>query len=228
MRQAFTSADVDQALADAQRFKDEGNYEQALERHIWYHKYALKYAPAHYGVRLSFALGTWTELGQVYPKALDALRAIRDETLATYRKTSSDSLLLGEVMRLNFCLNDLQSAKELFYEVRKKGVDDPSLMLDLDEILAGGEETWARDVIGDPNEKLERIKDQRDLTALSMKLNKSLGDLAEFLDESYARQVATLLGAVEKTHGLSAARALQKQALKFLDSPIIRDALNGD
>jgi hypothetical protein len=226
MPQNFASEDVDQALADAQQFKLEGKFEQAVERHLWYHENALKYAPAHYGVRLSFALSAWAELGTVYPKALDALRLTRDNALATYRMDPSDSLLLGEVMSLNFCLNDIRSAKELFYEGLKHDADT-NLMLNLDEILEAGEEAWARDIIGDPDEKLERIKDQRDHLALSMKLNKSLGDYAEFLDESFARQIGMLLEAVQKTYGLPKAQALQQEALKFLDLPEIREAISG-
>ncbi|MEQ1823465.1 MAG: hypothetical protein ABL949_13225 [Fimbriimonadaceae bacterium] len=226
MPQNFTGEDVDRALADAQQFKLAGNFEQALERHLWYHENALKYAPAHCGVRLSFALNAWAELGKVYKVALEALRLTRDNALATYRMAPSDSLLLGEVMSLNFCLNDIRSAKELFYEGLKHNADT-NLMLNLDEILEAGEEAWARDIIGDPNERLESIKDQRDLIALSMKLNKSLGDHAKFLDESYARQIAMLLEAVEKTHGLPKAQELQQEALTILDLPEIRAAISG-
>src|SRR5258708_507286 len=81
--QTYTSVDVQRALEDAERFQREGKYAQSLERHIWYHQNALKYAPAQSGVRLSFALSDWAELGKVYPKALAALRSTRDEALAT-------------------------------------------------------------------------------------------------------------------------------------------------
>src|SRR5947207_1761673 len=113
---AYTSADVQRALDDAERFTRDGKYEQALERQLWYHRNALQYAPAQYGVRLSFALSGWVQLGKVYPKALAALRSTRDEALATYKKVPSDSLQFGEVMSIDFALDDLASAKALFYE----------------------------------------------------------------------------------------------------------------
>jgi len=65
----YTAEDVSHALDKAEEYKREGKYAQALERQIWFHKNALKYAPAMRGVRLSFALGVWIELGQVICRA---------------------------------------------------------------------------------------------------------------------------------------------------------------
>jgi len=196
--QTYTSADVQRALEDAERFTREGKYQQALERHIWYHRNALKYAPSEYGVRLSFALSDWAKLGKVYPKALGALRSARDEALATYRKDPSDSLMLGEVMSIDFALNDLRSAKALFYEGRKHGVRD-SLMLQLDRIVAAGELKWAGDVIGDPTKRLEEIRSEREQ---SMSALKDRQDLAKGVNEMFAAEIANLVKAVAKVNGL--------------------------
>ncbi len=222
---SFTKADVDRALSDASRLRHEGRYEDALERHIWYHKNAMRYAPEHYGVRLSFALAYWAELGGVFPKAKDALRSVRDETLAAYRKKPSDWLVFGEVMSLNMYLDDLESAMALFYEGRKNRVEETGLLLYLDRILATGDKKWARDVIGDPRARLALIEDQVFMRNRFMRRDETPGDMKGMLDESDARQVAILLKAVGSIDGLSAAQALQNEALKFLDSPIIREAL---
>src|SRR4051812_22582627 len=74
LQKSYTAADVERALEDAEKFAREGKYQQALERHIWYHENALKYDQAQFGVRLSFALSDWAELGKVYPPAKVALR----------------------------------------------------------------------------------------------------------------------------------------------------------
>ncbi|MDM5180363.1 hypothetical protein PO883_24580 [Massilia sp. DJPM01] len=75
-------------LQNAAKASREGRHEEALQEFIWFHHHALEEEPSLYGVRLSFALGYWTELGQVYPKALDALRAIR--------KDKAEALLRGD------------------------------------------------------------------------------------------------------------------------------------
>ncbi len=60
---------------------DAGQYAAALRDHLWFHQHALAEEPALCGVRLSFALGDWVELGKKYPPALVKLRVIRDQTL---------------------------------------------------------------------------------------------------------------------------------------------------
>jgi hypothetical protein len=65
-------------LSQAERDAATGRYANALTKHVWLFDNTLKYAPAMAGVRLSFALGDWAELGKTYPPALDKLRAVRD------------------------------------------------------------------------------------------------------------------------------------------------------
>lgn len=146
----YTSADVQAALADASRFAAEGLYEQALERHVWYHENALKYSPAQFGVRLSFALSAWADLGEAYPEAMEALRIARDNALSTYRRDPTDALMFMEVLSVDFALDDLTAAKDLFYEGLDHGMDRFMFSLYLDRILATGDTQWARDVIGNP------------------------------------------------------------------------------
>ena len=69
------------ALEAAEDFADAGKYAEALERHEWYHRNALRIDPAQSGVRLSFALSSWKELADQYPPALASLKAIRDANI---------------------------------------------------------------------------------------------------------------------------------------------------
>jgi len=55
-------------------------YEVALSKHLWFHENAISLRPSLSGVRLSFALSYWLELGEVYPPALEKMKQIRDET----------------------------------------------------------------------------------------------------------------------------------------------------
>ncbi|ATQ77529.1 hypothetical protein CR152_25770 [Massilia violaceinigra] len=64
-------------LLKADEAAREGRHEVASQEFIWFHHHALDEEPSLYGVRLFFAPSYWNELGQVYPKALDALHAIR-------------------------------------------------------------------------------------------------------------------------------------------------------
>src|SRR5688572_26854027 len=86
-----TAYSAEDGLERARRFAERGKYEEALREHIDFHDNILKTHPAMYGVRLSFALSAWIDLGQEYPKALTALKDIRDQ--------KTDRLVKGEMNR---------------------------------------------------------------------------------------------------------------------------------
>ncbi len=65
---------LQEAVADT----DAKRYADALAKHVWFHHHALEHRPSMYGVRLSFALTYWKELGQSYPPAMDKLKEIRE------------------------------------------------------------------------------------------------------------------------------------------------------
>jgi hypothetical protein len=73
------SPDPDKILDEARADAHNGNHQDALLKHIWFHHNALKYERSLYGVRLSFALSDWLALGSSYPPALQALKDVRDK-----------------------------------------------------------------------------------------------------------------------------------------------------
>ncbi|HKB15254.1 MAG TPA: hypothetical protein VKF62_04275, partial [Planctomycetota bacterium] len=56
-------------LDEAEALREQGKYEEALQKHIWIHEHSLEQDAAFVGVRLSYALSDWIELGAKYPKA---------------------------------------------------------------------------------------------------------------------------------------------------------------
>ena len=66
-------------LDEARSDRVAGRYDDALRKHLWFHKEALRYEPAMCGVRRSFALGDWGNLAHKHPPALAALRKLRGE-----------------------------------------------------------------------------------------------------------------------------------------------------
>jgi predicted Ser/Thr protein kinase len=63
---------------EARTLANQTNYDAALQRQLWYFNHALDYDPAQVGVRLSFTLSDWADLGRSYPKAREAMIEIRD------------------------------------------------------------------------------------------------------------------------------------------------------
>jgi hypothetical protein len=112
----------DEAISDTKA----GRYVDALAKHVWFHENALKIAPAFYGVRLSFALVDWVELGKAYPPALEKLKGIRDQTADRIRntvgnhstaQTDRDRLrdAFHDVVSINKYLKETGKSKDLFF-----------------------------------------------------------------------------------------------------------------
>lgn len=118
---------VDQALDDARTFREKGEFAKALERHEWYHANALRFAPAQYGVRLSFALGDWIELGKQYPPAIASLKRIRDEGTKTLEDGKGDAHLFHDVETINDRLSESDATIVLF---KKLDAEHPALAAD--------------------------------------------------------------------------------------------------
>src|SRR5262245_14212562 len=78
--------DPSKILAEAQADARAGRNADALAKHLWFHNNALKIQSTLYGVRLSFALGSWMDLAMQYPPAMQALTRTRDQAGARLRQ----------------------------------------------------------------------------------------------------------------------------------------------
>jgi len=101
---------LDEARADATA----GRYKNALAKLVWFHRNALKYQPALYGVRLSFALGDWVALGKSYPPALMKLKATRDEAGQNAREGNTPRESFNDFAAINDEVKEEKKTKELF------------------------------------------------------------------------------------------------------------------
>lgn len=129
--------DPHKILREAQADARAQRYEDALAKHVWFHRNALKYRSSLSGVRLSFALSYWCRLGMMYPPALGKLKEIRDEAeedvtngrhvRESFRDLRAINKRVGEESRTKdiFVLPDAQNAdvaKEVY------GLAQPALI----------------------------------------------------------------------------------------------------
>lgn len=112
-----------QAYEAAKKFAAEGAYPEALERHEWFHHHALEHCPSLYGVRLSYALSAWFELGAKYPPALASLRHIRDQGADQVLLPESSDELFHEVAAINRALGENLATMTLFRELEQAWPD---------------------------------------------------------------------------------------------------------
>lgn len=94
-------------------------YETALAKHLWFHNNALKYKRSFYGVRLSFALSYWVELGEKYPPALDELKKVRNSACAKVKKETSPYQHFHDCSSINQYLNEPNLTIDTFIWLEK-------------------------------------------------------------------------------------------------------------
>src|SRR5947209_19742990 len=94
------------ALKAAKELASEGRYEEALQKHLWFHDHALEHTPALAGVRLSFALADWLELGNRYPPVRQALIAVRDRKARAIADGAGSIELFHDVSAINYALGE--------------------------------------------------------------------------------------------------------------------------
>jgi len=111
--------DMQKHLSLTQDLVSKGKHEEALNRFIWFHKHALEHEPSMYGVRLSFALSYWKNLGDIYPPALKALIKIRDENENLLQQGKGDKHLFHDVISINRTLDQSEKSIDLFERISK-------------------------------------------------------------------------------------------------------------
>jgi hypothetical protein len=92
----------------------EGRYQDALREYVWFHEHALEHERAFYGVRLSFALAYWMDLGKVYPEARRKLEEIRDKKTETLAFGAGDRELFHDIESINQVLGEEHKTYRLF------------------------------------------------------------------------------------------------------------------
>jgi hypothetical protein len=95
----------------------ERRYEEALDHYVWFHEHALEHDEALCGVRLSFALASWAELGRAYPRAAEVLTEIRDRKTERLRGGEENRDLFNDVEAINEYLDDHEATYCLFVEL---------------------------------------------------------------------------------------------------------------
>lgn len=116
--------DPDAILRSAVEDRLAGRYADALEKHEWFHQEALKHNRALAGVRNSFAIAWWAELGAVYAPAKEALRKARDDAGAAVRAGRSPVDNFADFASINREIDDPLATVSVFLDLDKR---DPAL-----------------------------------------------------------------------------------------------------
>jgi tetratricopeptide (TPR) repeat protein len=218
---------ADEALDQARQFTAEGKFQEALERHIWYHNHALEISPSHYGVRLSFALADWVELGKKYPKALKALRDIRDEKTARLVAGEANRPLFHDVVSINEEIGESGATVQAFKKIQSaQPAFAPSIADLADKALFDSKECeLEKKYLGDPFARFDTAKHTLDFGIEYAKTRGAAGRSRQAFENNFSRDVVRLIVVLDKTGDRDVARQIQEKALAACNSAAIKTAL---
>lgn len=212
----------------AQEAAREGRHEEALQEHIWFHNHALDEQPALYGVRLSYALSDWVDLGRAYPPALLALKEVRDAKTAKLQRGEGNRALFHDVESINAWLKETGLTYQLFLQLLTANPEmaKECVSLAMPSIVAAKDFALARTFIDDPEataRKWMRLlnDDISDLAKEPPRKAPVQDGIVQFYAERMRLLLAILIGVGEQ--GL--AESIRETALMSIESAPVRDAV---
>ncbi len=244
--------DLSQILQQGVDLKNGGDYEGSLQHFIWYFNHSRSGDSGQGGVRLSFALMYWTQLGDLYPKAKLALIEIRDADENQFSEGQGGFQLFQEIASLNDYLKDDEATLTLFDSTARR---DPQLAGECFLFAEGlliqkGDYQTCLKYVGDPEgafnqmcQSRQRMKQMEEQNAArNEEMTKHFQEMAKtnslfahlpapvapppMADKMFVGQVRQLVEILVGVGNTAEAEKIQGQALAVLDDPGLRSAVS--
>ena len=230
--------DPNKILTEAQEDTRAGRYADALAKHVWFYENALAYAPAMYGVRLSFALSYWVSLADAYPPALTKLESVRDTAATRVREERNPQSAFHDFASINRELKEQQRTTDLFLWLDSKRPDAARQVFGIAEpALVEAKEYKVCGKYLDPDESFDlMVNVYRENKRMAHDPATGIGDssrmLDRFADKSFSNGVSTLVGLLVLNDRKADADRIAAEALKESDNPelkaLVGRALKGE
>jgi hypothetical protein len=221
--------DPNSVLQEAVSLMRQGRYAESLQKHLWFHDHALEHRPSLAGVRLSFALGYWLELAQVYPEAMQALTAVRDSKTQALSDGRGSFEFFHDVTAINRCLSEDAKTVALFKRLHRADPDLAGRCYHVAEkhLVAHREYETCAAYLADPVGRFEAIRQMRQVQLELADENPSLGGshLRDFTEARFADAVGRLVEILAGVGRAQDAERVRELALATSASTAVRAAL---
>lgn len=218
------SAILDSAAHDMRA----GLYEQALAKFLWFHRNAVGLEPSLSAVRLSFAIGYWSELASAYPPAREALIRTRDEAEAAFRADNSNFELFHELSALNERFGESTRTADLFEGVaRKDHAAAVRLYHVAERSLIAAERYRACGPFLDPARRMNMAEDCYHMTKEYEESRPEFDiPIPKFAQRDYAQDVATLAALLVLNDRAEDAKSVYDTALRIVNGDDFRATMD--
>lgn len=202
-------------------------YEDALAKHVWFHRNALAFESSMSGVRLSFALADWRVLAGRYEPAMAALRAERDAATIRVREGVRIRDSFGDAAALNGVLDDEAATHALFLDVEARDAAIARSMYRLAEVALIEARDFARcgKYLDADSMLTSAIRMREDTRALGGGNAESRRRFDEMSEARLVHDAAKVVALLVLSGRASEAPAIVSRARAALDTPAMNKAL---
>lgn len=200
---------------------NEKKYEEALEAHKKYFKDSKGTSAA--GVRLSFGLSSWAELGKVYPPAHMALLQMAAERKDLIYSGKAEFDDFQEYESINSYINRQGDTIETFFYLEKHFPQQAQRLFPLVEDLFVAKKQYEviKKYAGDPIYEFENLRNRREYS-LSQLRNKSMGYSLTQINTEFNEKYQTLLETTEQIGLLEEADELKRRYDGYMKGNVLR------
>jgi hypothetical protein len=209
-------------MAEAKADLRAGRFDAALSKHVWYHDNAIQLRPSLTGVRLSFALTSWLNLGEAYPPALAKMKQVRDETEKRIRDEDKVRIRFEDFhdfVALNRTLREEQRTVELFQWVDENDEEDAQRVFDVARpaLIKQSEFELCGKYI-ESEQDMARI-DRNYTLGLKMAKDRFGEQHRQFVEKKFLNDVTTLAALLVKDGRISEAMHVANESKELVQDP---------
>ncbi len=164
------------------------------------------------GVRLSYGLGAWAELGELYPPALEALQALAEKLKKQLWEGEGDFDVMAEYSSINQYLGDAQATVRVFRHVAQHYPKQASRQFFAvqDVLFTAHEYELISQFIDDPIYAFEQARNNREYMLSRVRQGKEHRK-TDYADAEYRKRIEELMALTEKLQQDDINREIQKR-----------------
>jgi hypothetical protein len=208
-------ADPGEILREAMADATAGRARLALVKHLWFHKNAIKLRPSLSGVRRSYALSAWRNLGAKYLPALRELVKARNEAERAVWRQRDPWPAFHDLKSINEYLGEVKRTVSLFRALHKRSPRRAK------RVYSGAEEALFRagefQMCNHYLRPLDRFGTIRRTYRVNLRLAKdpTIGaNFVEFAQSSFMDKATRLVALLALNNRVSEAHEIARKALR--------------
>jgi hypothetical protein len=173
-------------------------------------------------------LSDWVRLGAKYPPALEKLESIRDAKTARIEAGADNWELFSDIQSINKYLGEENLSVALFKKIDEERPDFAAEIFNVvaDTLIRTKNYILARKHLGNPDERLSFAKD---VFNSGLQFEDKYPDHVNFkkeIEDLFAWETVRIITILDAAGDTDTALRIQKDALKVVSHPEIRNALN--